>query len=80
MCVCVCAVNLAYLAVSVLNGGYVRLAEGALDEAEDERRFADTASTEDDHSVVVALFRHAADDNVDVTYGTDGGTIDQHSF
>lgn len=61
-----------YLAISVLNSGDVRLAKGALDEAEDERRFANTPGTEDDHSVIVALFRHAADDDVNVTYGTDG--------
>jgi hypothetical protein len=48
------------LAISVLDGWDVRLAEGALDESEDERRFADSSGTENDHPVVVTLFRHGS--------------------
>lgn len=72
-----------YLAVSVLYGGNIRLAEGALDEAEDERRFTDATGAKHHHPVVVALLRHAADDNVDIanTAGryADGGD-DGHEF
>ncbi len=62
----VCVHDLAYLAVSVLHGRNIRLAEGALDKAQDERGFANAAGSKHHNPVVVALLRHPADDNVDI--------------
>ena len=48
----------AYLSVSVLDGGYVGLAEGPFHETQYKRAFTNAARSEHHHPVVVALLRH----------------------
>jgi len=47
-----------HLPVRVLDGRYIRLAEGALDEPEHQRALAHAARPANHHSVIVALFLH----------------------
>lgn len=49
-----------YLTVCVFDSRDVRFAEGALNEAEYERGFANSAGTEHHHPIIVALFRHVS--------------------
>lgn len=55
-----------HLPVRVLDGRYVRFAERALDEPQHQRALAHAARSENNHPVIVALFRHA--DDVAVVY------------
>lgn len=49
-----------HLPVGVLNGGYIALAKGALDETQHQRALANAASSKYHHTVVVALLRRCA--------------------